>query len=469
MASILKKVSKLLAPSQFDRELNPYSYRNILDDIQRFKKSGGKKSDEFNIYDIASHKYFKIFFYFVNGNSDDYLNALSESGGLLAPTWELPNVSAENYFIFPSAWAYLKLNNEYERALMLKRFVELLSNINTYSPWYFSTIENMEEVFDRKLLTDKDFKVPEERKKISIKCMPDAYDNRIQTLLELYRSIVYSWELKKEIVPANLRKFDMGIYIFESPIKNIHGKLNGSQYAGFSIYGDANEYLTSYQYLEFHNCEIDYNCIKSGFSSLNNIDGITPTYSIDIFYDDVYEMTHNEFETEFIHLGDAIFTDSVVFDYTNGLGIGNNGLYRINPMDGNFNYTDKYINYFEKSLFDQRSGSYESGFLTNALKEVIGGGMRFLKRISKKITLGNLYSFSLSKFGDQLRALSKGHVWSTVSSVKSYINNAKLKKSAKAKGEFGNIYGDNNNSLKNQKRIQQLGNIYSAKSKISNI
>jgi hypothetical protein len=77
----------------------------------------------------------------------------------------------------------------------------------------------LDTALERKIITETDFKL-EDRKSIVIKCLPDAYDNRIGTLLDLYRSICYSYTNKKEIVPANLRKFDMGIYIFNTPMYN---------------------------------------------------------------------------------------------------------------------------------------------------------------------------------------------------------------------------------------------------------
>ena len=38
------------------------SYKHILDDIKKFKRSGTKYGDDFNVYDTPAHKYFKILF-----------------------------------------------------------------------------------------------------------------------------------------------------------------------------------------------------------------------------------------------------------------------------------------------------------------------------------------------------------------------------------------------------------------------
>ena len=197
------------------------SYKHILRDIKKFKRAGSVYGDQFNIYDTPAHKYFKILFYF--GSSPE-LFATEEGSGLLSPTWEIYNKKYSNnndYYKYNSAWSYLKLNDENERAEKLEQFVTLLSDINTNSPWYFSTISGVQEALERKVTEDGKLEM-NDNKKLTITCLPDAFDNRIGTLLELYRDVAWSWTHKKEVIPANLRKFDMAIYIFETPEVNWH-------------------------------------------------------------------------------------------------------------------------------------------------------------------------------------------------------------------------------------------------------
>jgi hypothetical protein len=204
------------------------SYAQFLKDIKNFKSSGTESgedtSKDFNLLDTPAQKYFKILFYFGSmPENDTDSNHLS---GLLAPTWEVFNkrnnaefaqsMNPLQYYDFNSAWSYLMLNDELERAEKLEQFVTLLSDINTYSPWYFTSIGGINEALERKAAEDGKIDM-NDRKKLSIKCLPDAFDNRITTLLELYRDITWSWVQKKEIIPANLRKFNMAVYIFEAP------------------------------------------------------------------------------------------------------------------------------------------------------------------------------------------------------------------------------------------------------------
>ena len=428
--------------SKSEQTYSPLSYGTFLNDMYRFRKAGGLSSDDFNVFDTPSIKYFKIFFYFLNGSSETTMYNLPGSSGLLAPTWQLRGKwEDDDYWYYTSAWSYLMMNDDKERAELLQKFVYLLSNISTYSPWCFTSIEGINEALNRgQILTEKELKIPEERKKISIKCLSDSYDNRIGTLLDLYRTIAFSWQQKKEILPANLRKFDMGIYIFESPIKNLHGNVNtandkvvrsifgesGGEGGSYATIGNLSpsKYLTSYKYIEFHNCEIDQNSGSSAFSSISNADGITPEYTIDIFFDDCYEYSYNEFLMR--HLGDVIAIDSATYGRGDGDMIGSKAQEDVNE------YWDE---------FEKRSELYKSKtFVEGVASELTGSGMRFLKNTVKKITLGNIFSFSLSHFSDQVNAFGQGHVWNSVSAVKSYINNASVKHNASRTQQLGNIF-----------------------------
>ena len=270
---------------------NLISYSTFLQDMLNFQKAGTRGGSDFNYTDTPSHSYFKLLFYFHNNDTNE------TAGGLLAPTWQ---VATGNYYMYNSAWAYLMQNGEHERAEKLEQFITLLSDINSESPWYFSEVSGVDEALNRALVTSNEFKLDESRKKISIKCLPDAVDQRIGTLLSLYRDVTWSWIMKREIIPANLRKFDMAIYIWESPIYSLttDAKLNE----------DSSEFSSSYRMIEFHNCEIDYNSIKSGLGTLTNKEGAQHEYTIDIMFDDCYERNYNAFMMRTI--GDMIMYDS---------------------------------------------------------------------------------------------------------------------------------------------------------------
>ena len=414
------------------------SYENILKDRTLFRKSGTKSGGDFNLLDSPGNKYFKIFFYFNNGDCENAMD-VSKSVGLLAPTWEVsPTPNDSTYYQYNSAWSYLKMNREDERADQLVKFVNLLSNISSQSPWYFSEITGLDSALERKQVID--FKWEEERKKISIKCLPDAYDNRIGTLLDLYRSIVWSWQMKREVLPSNLRKFDMGIFIFNDPIANFSVLYNYNanqtpdeilldkhEYGRdikrdipkrrYSVIGeDENSYRSSYKYIEFHNCEIDYNSSKSGLSTLNNKEGVSFEYTIDISFDDCYEHQFNE--SLFMGFGDMIQWDLIGNIEYNYEPEKPNSV--IPTVDELLNWYTYYGAYFD-NMPNIKHKPNTNGFLTQVFNQVVETVKETGGSILEKAVLGNLYTFSLTKMKDQLKSLSKGNVWGATHNVINYI------------------------------------------------
>lgn len=460
---------------------NIISYAAFLKDRDKFRGAGTRTGSEFNIYDTPSHKFFKILFYFWNGDTD---NAIDHSGGLLAPTWEVydslkksMNSKDNLYYMFDSAWSYLKNNDENERAEKLEQFVTLLSNINCECPWYFSEIGGLGEAMNRKVTTSQYLKLEEERKKISIKCLPDSYDNRIELLLSLYRDIVWSWSRKKEIIPANLRKFDMGIYIWESPIYALNTD---------TVLDETSEtFSSSYKLLEFHNCEIDYDSIKSGYESLNNKEGVSPEFTIDIFFDDIYEHTYNSLMMRTI--GDVIVTDTAEVIY----GIDGSHTYNYDSIEqgdegAKYNNFDKVLDnesilsdnleeansrtvYWQDyelngdkkllrdKVLDGHKGSdwSKKGIVSNLLSEVGGAIVKDVKSAANRLLLGNLYTFSISKMADQLKGVLNGQVFTALNAVDEYAGTNMM--GGMHNHSLNNIAGRGQKLLNNYVNDRRLG------------
>lgn len=411
------------------------SYGTYLQTIQNFKGSGTKHGGEFNMLDTPSHLYFKILFQFWNGDMDNPGDKI-RSGGLLSPTWMMIGDNTD-YYNYNSAWAYLKMNGENERAEKLKKMVELLSNVNTYSPWYFQSVEGLTAARTRTGVNGTELKF-DERNKISIKCLADSYDDRIGTILDLYRDVVYSWLNKREMIPANLRKFDMSIYIFSSPIFNIHDYKKN-----YARVGGGAGYITSYKYIEFHNCEIDYNSSASGYDALNNIEGNSPEYTIDIYYDDCYETRYNEFMMR--TMGDMIMYD-IATNTVNSDGSNNELSVKSEEQKDNSSTLNEMLD---------RVFYYDTGLLEGLFKEGIG----FVKDkatefITSKV-LGNLYDFSFASAMYNVSNLMKGKGFATVAAAKDFLN-----KQGSGGSSLANRFKNGENGL---------GNIYKKNSMRNNI
>lgn len=307
---------------------NYLSYKQIFQDRIKFRQAGTANGSDWSNYDFPDALYFRILFHFYNKPGSGIDN--NEGYGLLHPTWQLIDgkEDGENAWVkqthnekraleylpwrYNTAYSYLITNDEQERAQYLKHFITLLSNINSESPWYFKSVKGIEEAINRKQFTEVfEFK---ERGRLTIECMPDSFDQRIGTMLDLYRAATYSWANKREIIPTNLRKFDMTVIVFQSPIQRMHmpnsvisqntpnllGQVSSLMFEpdiNFATldYKQNGPAQASYKIYEFHNCEFDYNSTIAAGDGLINEEPFNTTYNIGIFYDDMYESRYNQF------------------------------------------------------------------------------------------------------------------------------------------------------------------------------
>ena len=405
--------------------VSPLSYASFRNDILNFKKSGGLLGSDFSKFDDPVNYYFKILFYFNESNNE---STGMQAGNLLcvplASTLDLKEGSSsntpsidyndENNYVFRnSAYNFLKINGEDERAELLKDFVFLLSNINSNTPWYFSEIAGLGEALKRNFVNKVEF--GDERKKISIKCLQDSYDAKIGTLMDLYRSACFSYQLKKEIVPANLRKFSMGIYIFPQTVKNLHSiikkyNINKDIISGtptttrLGINANSSDLnLSGAKYIEFRNCEFDYN--SQFYSDLNNKEGNQFEGTIDIYFDDCYEVRYNEFLMK--NIGDEVSIDLM-------------RKYEPLPAD---------IKLHREKVLKERIDAYNNdGFIKNAINQITGEVVSEGKSILKRAYLGNIYTASLSNVNDQVNDLMSGNIFNTVNTIQDYVEHANSKK-----------------------------------------
>ena len=302
-----------------------YSYTDFIRERNFFRMVDDKGM---NRYDSPSALYYKIVFYFTDDsgllgiyNIGNETHAHIENIKKMTPAFDRKtrknknpesDTSAKNAHYRNTAYNYLLVNDEVERAEMLKQFIILLSDINSSAPWYFQEISGLDGALERKIFSDGEVKLEDKPRQFTIKCLQDAYDNRIGTLLDLYRAACFSYQNKKEIVPANLRKFNMGILVFNAPIRGKSGK-SGDKYNMITI-PDSNTtfYVPSAKLIEFRNCEFDYNSAKSAWGTLNTTDdAFSPEYTITINYDDAYESRYNE-------IMEGVVTDFINIDINSG-------------------------------------------------------------------------------------------------------------------------------------------------------
>lgn len=259
-----------------------WSYADFINERAIFQKSLQNPVGEQGWF------YFKIFF-----NFDTQYGLF---GGLLNdPDPMMATNSAYKYLrACESLGQYYKTN---DRQVALMKFAKILSYISTYAPWFFKSIKNLNQA---NVPVINDFT---KERSIEIECSNDAIDMRLNTLLDLYKFACYDEIDQKEIVPDNLRKFDMTVMVFQAPIKYFHTSFRTTSGTKYNYKGTSVNPVTgfsdvmSFKMFTFINCEIDRESLGNMIpGSMNNEKPFNMGGgSIKIFYDRVYTHTMNEF------------------------------------------------------------------------------------------------------------------------------------------------------------------------------
>jgi hypothetical protein len=205
-----KPYDKLTSPSDNDKDnlifyLPRYGVEEYINDRTIWQKQ---------LYTIGGEQgwfYFKVFF-----NFDTNFGLL---GGLLAE---------KNKAIYAkhSAIAYLasietRYNQEQipHRMLALYKFGSTLKAIQSETPWVIKGINGLDQINGANIA---DFG---KLKSVELVMNNETTDMRIGTLLDLYKYACYDSINCKEIIPANLRKFEMTVLCFHVPIKGYQTKI----------------------------------------------------------------------------------------------------------------------------------------------------------------------------------------------------------------------------------------------------
>lgn len=248
--------------------------------------------------------YFKIFF--------DFNTNYGLFGGVLNSNY-VPTNSALQYL---SLWEhYYGTNYVKDRCTSLIQFTKLLSYISMYSPWFFKSVKNLQAASSP---YTKEFG---KEKSIDIELEEEAIDMRISTLFSLYKYACFDDINCREVIPENLRKFNMIIVLFESPIKYIHTPIVHDNYVDKknykSLFNSKSELsnMMSFKTYVFKNCEFSKETLNSYIKSdISNESGFNlGKNSIKIKYDRVYEYLSNEY------MGLLIGSDSIYYYNENGI------------------------------------------------------------------------------------------------------------------------------------------------------
>ena len=186
-----------------------------------------------------------------------------------------------------------------DRRKALDKFIRGLAYVSNFSPWFFKEIGGFNNI-KASYRTDDDFG----EKSITIRCSEESIDMRLGTLFDLYKFACFDNINNKEIIPANLRKFEMSILFFNTPLKRYHTDFDST--VDYNSYPEKqlnilshNDYenIMSFKMFTFQNCEFDVDSLNEFADSLSNENPFDlGKNSIKIKYERVYEHRVNEFE-----------------------------------------------------------------------------------------------------------------------------------------------------------------------------
>ena len=271
--------SRDAVPDQTVLDVPAWGYKDFINERVSFQKG---------LDSIATQPawlYFKLFFKF------------DSSFGLLGGI--MKSSDGKKYAANNTAIQYLTRNsiktydNMAGRKKALIKFVRSLSYISSNAPWFFKSVKDVNNALNMNLnnLTAE--------KSIEIECLEEATDLRLLTLMDFYKYAAYDAINQKEILPENLRKFDLDIVVFQSPIRYLHTSsrdLKGrtTLYKNFNASNMTDR--MSFKLFSFQGCEIDYASLNTMLpQSFSNQTPFQSSPSFRIKYDRVYQHNQNEF------------------------------------------------------------------------------------------------------------------------------------------------------------------------------
>lgn len=187
-----------------------------------------------------------------------------------------------------------KTNDNMEgRIKSLIKFVRSLSYISSNAPWFFKSVKDVNNALNMNLdnLTAE--------KSIEIECSEEATDLRLLTLMDFYKYAAYDAINQKEILPENLRKFDLDVVVFQSPIRYLQTSTRDLK-GRTTVYKNLNSAnmtdRMSFKLFSFQGCEIDYSTLNTMLpQTFSNQAPFQSSPTFKIKYDRVYQHNQNEF------------------------------------------------------------------------------------------------------------------------------------------------------------------------------
>ena len=272
--------------SDFTLHIPDWGYQDFIAERASFVKGFDSSTGDQGWF------YFKIFFRF-----DTQYGLL---GNLLDEDFGNGPINSANIGEGDNAYKYLLMNTGHysmahmeNRARTLKQFGRTLSFINCYAPWFFETISGLDKA------SSISMENPLADKYIELGFKEDAVDMRVSSLMDLYKYACYDYMNMKEVVPQNLRQFEMVIVLFHTPLRWYHTGMQTMRRGSFpykSLNASNMNDRMSYKMYTFKGCEFVLDSLGSVYpGEVSNENPFNLGKSrVQISYKRCYQHTLNE-------------------------------------------------------------------------------------------------------------------------------------------------------------------------------
>lgn len=336
-----------------------------------------------------------------------------------------------------SALNYLKAINDSQRFEYLKLFQDLLLDTNYYQPWYWQQIDGVDKVWDYGSLKDPYKGGDESRIKITTL---ESIDLRVTALMDLYRKACFDYEFRREIIPSNLRKFQVTIFIQE--IRNIQvdfGSIGNALNTFNSVSGAfgqsplvlpfetpqqkaaretarvSNEFGANVMFtLKF--CEFDSDKSSAAFATVNMVAPEPASQIIEFTYDSIDESYLNP---TIQNVPPGFSGAGMNYSFLDDLGSpeSNSGMSMIEKMQKLANDPDYRKDVMQTAA--KNAGAALGAAALNAVDTLAANAANRVQGELNRLLLGNVYGFSAS---NALTSLQQGSLLSLGPQIQNQIN-----------------------------------------------
>lgn len=175
-------------------------YSTYLPPISTFKKGSMRSS---SIHEEPTLLSFFFLIHFDDAGASPLFGPATNSNGV-------PYRTALNYFektVSNTDPAYGA-----KKAAQLKSFINIFKKVNTEMPWFWQTVTGLEVA--RTINEEEPWKAAE-KPKIEIECLEENIELTATKLMDLYRNIVWDTKRHVRVLPTNVSRFTMDIYVTE--------------------------------------------------------------------------------------------------------------------------------------------------------------------------------------------------------------------------------------------------------------